>query len=116
MSNPQWSFLTRAISLIAANLATKQGAIVMEILGMSLSKRQIGKLNKIIAMAQSLIDSHNGGRSGPRARSSSRRLRRSSAEAAKMRADILARRAKGVSALSLAKKYNVSTAYIYMIK
>ncbi len=33
-----------------------------------------------------------------------------------MRSDILAKRAKGVSALSLAKKYNVSTAYIYMIK
>jgi predicted DNA-binding transcriptional regulator YafY len=33
-----------------------------------------------------------------------------------MREDILAKRAKGVSAAKLAEKYGVSTAYIYMIK
>ena len=37
-------------------------------------------------------------------------------EAEKMRADILAKRAKGVPATKLAEKYGVSTAYIYMIK
>ena len=51
-----------------------------------------------------------------RRRSGPVRHRRTASEAAKMRADILAKRSKGVSALSLAKKYNVSTAYIYMIK
>ena len=44
------------------------------------------------------------------------RKRRSAAEAAKMRAVILAQRAKGISAAKLAAKYGVSTAYIYMIK
>ena len=37
-------------------------------------------------------------------------------DAAKMRAAILAERAKGTSAAKLAAKYGVSTAYIYMIK
>jgi hypothetical protein len=89
---------------------------------MSLTKRQIGKLNKIVDMAQSLLE---GARQGlPKAassisgkRSSGRsRKRRSSADAEKMRSDILAKRAKGISAAVLAKKYGVSTAYVYMIK
>lgn len=80
---------------------------------MSLSKRQIAYLNKIISTAQKMLDTahleekHQGG---------SKRRRRSSVEAEKMRADILAKRAKGVPAAKLAEKYGVSTAYIYMIK
>jgi hypothetical protein len=83
---------------------------------MPLSKRQIAYLNRIILTAQKMLnnaaleDSRSGVRSGPK------RHRRSSVEAEKMRADILARRAKGVSAAKLAEKYGVSTAYIYMIK
>ena len=82
---------------------------------MSLSKRQIAYLNKIIVTAQKMLDTAHlegarGGGSGPK------RRRRSAAEAEKMRSDILAKRAKGVSAAKLAEKYGVSTAYIYMIK
>ena len=83
---------------------------------MSLSKRQIAYLNKIIVTAQKMLDtahledSRAGSGGGPK------RRRRSSVEAEKMRADILAKRAKGVSAAKLAEKYGVSTAYIYMIK
>ena len=82
---------------------------------MSLSRRQIAYLNRIIITAQKMLatahleDNGAGGR-GPK------RRRRSAAEAEKMRADILAKRAKGVSAAKLAEKYGVSTAYIYMIK
>jgi hypothetical protein len=81
---------------------------------MSLSKRQIAYLNKIIATAQKMLDTAHledslaGG--GPK------RRRRSAVEAEKMRADILAKRAKGFPATKLAEKYGVSTAYIYMIK
>jgi hypothetical protein len=57
-----------------------------------------------------LEDARNNGTRGPK------RRRRSAAEAAKMRADILAKRSKGVPATKLAEKYGVSTAYIYMIK
>jgi hypothetical protein len=92
---------------------------------MSLTKRQISKLNKIIIMAQQLLATADSsaskriyGRSGRPAsgRGGKVRQRRSSAEAAKMRADILAKRARGVAAATLAEKYGVSTAYIYMIK
>ena len=89
---------------------------------MSLTKRQIGKLNKIAAMAQSLLDSADEGPSRAASGNSAKRgvspgrKRRSSGDAEKMRADILAKRAKGVPAAQLAKKYGVSTAYVYMIK
>ena len=80
---------------------------------MSLSKRQIAYLNKIIVTAQKAlavaeVEAKESGKG--------KRRRRSGAEAEKMRADILAKRAKGVSAAKLAEKYGVSTAYIYMIK
>jgi hypothetical protein len=86
----------------------------------TVTKRQIAKLKKLVLMAQDLLESAEANPVGPaaNARRGNRpiRHRRTAAEAAKMRSDILAKRAKGVSALSLAKKYNVSTAYIYMIK
>lgn len=82
---------------------------------MSLSKRQIAYLNRIIITAQKMLatahlDDGMNGRGGPK------RRRRSAAEAEKMRADILAKRGKGVPAAKLAEKYGVSTTYIYMIK
>jgi hypothetical protein len=83
---------------------------------MALSKRQIAYLNKIISSAQKILDTAHLEDSRAGARSGPTRRRRSSAEAEKMRSDILAKRAKGVSAAKLAEKYGVSTAYIYMIK
>ncbi len=83
---------------------------------MSLSNRQVAYLNRIIATAQKMLatahleDSRIGSRNGVK------RHRRSAVEARKMREDIMAKRAKGVSAAKLAEKYGVSTAYIYMIK
>lgn len=84
---------------------------------MSLSKRQVAYLNKIISTAQKLLDTadQEGNKPGSRG-GAPKRHRRSAAEAEKMRSDILAKRAKGVSAVKLAEKYGVSTAYVYMIK
>lgn len=81
---------------------------------MSLSKRQIAYLQKIVVTAQKILDTAHleEGRSG----GGSKRRRRTAVEAEKMRADIRAKRAKGVPAAKLAEKYGVSTAYIYMIK
>ena len=81
---------------------------------MALSKRQIAYLNKIITTAQKVLDTAHLEES--RSGSGPKRRRRSAVEAEKMRADILAKRAKGVPATKLAEKYGVSTAYIYMIK
>lgn len=84
---------------------------------MSLSKRQVAYLNKIIVTAQKMLATAHLEASKPGARSGApTRRRRSAAEAEKMRADILSKRAKGVPATKLAEKYGVSTAYIYMIK
>ena len=86
---------------------------------MSLSKRQIAYLNKIVSTAQKMLataDRDEGSSKSVSSRGGSKRRRRSGAEAEKMRADILAKRSRGVPATKLAEKYGVSTAYIYMIK
>jgi hypothetical protein len=89
---------------------------------MHLTKRQISKLNKIVAVVNELLaraqqaETQQKAAAGRKTPGRRKRTRRTSAEATKMRADILARRAKGVPAATLAEKYGVSTAYIYMIK
>lgn len=85
---------------------------------MSLSKRQIAYLNKIVSTAQKMLATADleGSKQGASKRGGGARHRRSGVEAEKMRADILAKRLKGVPATKLAEKYGVSTAYIYMIK
>ena len=87
---------------------------------MALSTRQIAYLNKIISTAQKMLATadieSSKASSGASRGSATKRRRRSGVEADKMRADILAKRAKGVPATKLAEKYGVSTAYIYMIK
>ena len=83
---------------------------------MPLSKKQIAYLNKIIVTAQKVLDTAEREDSRAGHHNGVKRSRRSSAEAEKMRADILAKRSKGVPAIKLAEKYGVSTAYIYMIK
>lgn len=80
---------------------------------MSLTKRQEAMLNQIVTLVEkfrteSAKQSAKGGKGG--------RVRRTAAQAEKMRNEILAARAKGVSAAKLAEKYGVSNAYIYMIK
>lgn len=88
---------------------------------MALTKRQISRINKVIGMLQDYLDqaekqaAREAARPKP-VRTGRRRTRRTSVDAAKMREDILARRAKGVPVAKLAEKYGVSTAYIYMIK
>lgn len=82
---------------------------------MSLSRTQIGRLNRIILTAQKVLETaqheDNSFRNGMQ-----RRRRRSASDAARMREDVLAKRSKGISAAKLAEKYGVTTAYIYMIK
>ena len=90
---------------------------------MTLTKRQVSKLNKIIGTVQDILNlaEKSASRAGPAPKAArfsgkQKRSRRSGAEAVKMRAEILAKRAKGVPVAKLAGKYGVSTAYIYMIK
>ena len=79
---------------------------------MPLNKRQDRELQTIISMIEELRKEATK-QAGD---SSGRRRRRSASDAQKMRQDILAARANGVPATELARRYGVSTAYIYMIK
>jgi|GEM_PF-3446792 len=85
---------------------------------MYLTKRQTSNLKKIIATAQKLLDQAAKAPAPVKASKSGKgkRNRRTAVEAKKMRAEILAQRKKGVPVTKLAERYNVSTAYIYMIK
>ena len=80
---------------------------------MSLTKRQEAMLNTIAKLVDKLrVEAAN-----QQLKSDKRtRLRRTTADAEKMRKEVIAARAKGVSAAKLAEKYGVSSAYIYMIK
>ncbi|MFN4142114.1 hypothetical protein [Aestuariivirga sp.] len=82
---------------------------------MALSKRQISNLKKIIATAQKILATEQSEDTRGAGDGVIRR-RRSRVEASKMRAEILTQREKGVPATQLARKYGVSTAYVYMIK
>jgi hypothetical protein len=85
------------------------------------NKRQIRKLEKLIAMAQELLadlaktTSENGKVSSLNGQKPVR-TRRTAAEAQKMKADVLAALKAGKPATAIAKRYKVSTAYIYMLK
>jgi len=80
---------------------------------MSLSARQAKQLDQILKLVQKFREE---AAKSPPSKTERRRKRRTSADAEKMRNEILAARAKGVPATKLAAKYGVSTAYIYMIK
>lgn len=80
---------------------------------MSLRPRQQKQLDQIVKLVEKL---RAEAEKKPARRGNGGRLRRTGAEAEKMRKEILAARAKGISAAKLAEKYGVSTAYIYMIK
>jgi DNA repair exonuclease SbcCD ATPase subunit len=85
------------------------------------TNRQQRKLEKIIVMAQDLLadmqkrNSLNGSAAGKTGRRVVR-LRRTAEEAKKMKADVLAALKAGKPATAIAKRYKVSTAYIYMLK
>ena len=80
---------------------------------MSLTKRQDAMLNQIVTLVEKFRV--EAARQPAKTRNGSR-MRRTSADAEKMRKEVLAARAKGVSAAKLAEKYGVSAAYIYMIQ
>ena len=83
---------------------------------MSLTPRQERYLAKITRLVEAIqTEAKKAEGKNGKADGKSRR-RRSAEDAAKMRAAILAERAKGTSAAKLAAKYGVSTAYVYMIK
>lgn len=82
---------------------------------MQLSKHDISKLKKIIALAEKMISS--SAKSSPRTKTSTspKRVRRTGKELVAFRRMLKAERKKGASVAALAKKHGISTAYIYTL-
>ena len=85
---------------------------------MSLSKREISQLKKLVALAQGLIDKAEAAPADQKtlAPSPTKRIRRSGKELVAFRKMLKAERKRGVPAAELAKQHGVSMAYIYTLK
>jgi hypothetical protein len=76
-----------------------------------LSAGQLRKLNRIIALAQQVVDESKEARmSGRRTR-----IRRSGKELAQFRRMLRDQRKKGIPVAELARQHGISSAYIYML-
>ena len=86
---------------------------------MSLSKKQIRQLESIIASTQAVLDSASkegdAPAKGAAARGGAKRIRRSGKELVAFRKALKAERKKGVPVAEIARKNNVSPAYIYQL-
>lgn len=90
---------------------------------MSLSSHDTAQLRKLITIAESLLAS--AGETGERAkklpegrniRNKQKRVRRSGRELVSFQKMLKAERKRGVPVAEMARKYGISSAYIYMIK
>ena len=85
---------------------------------MSLSKREISQLKKLVALAQGLIDKAEAAPADQKTAtpSATKRIRRTGKELVAFRKMLIAERKRGVTAADLAKQHGVSTAYVYTLK
>lgn len=87
---------------------------------MSLTVQEVSKLNRIIRLAETLIqkgtERSTKGRNGKsQLPTKSKRIRRTGPELVRFRKMLKAERKKGIPVAALARKYGVSTAYIYVL-
>lgn len=86
---------------------------------MSLTKRDLTQLHRIISTAQDLLarhaDAKSNGMNGKSHAQSAKRVRRTGNELVRFRKMLQAQRRKGVSVAELAREHGVSSAYIYML-
>ena len=82
---------------------------------MQLTKHDISKLKKIIALAEKMISSSAKKSAKAKPVSKGKRIRRSGKELVAFRKMLKAERKTGVSVAAMAKKYGISTAYIYTL-
>ena len=80
---------------------------------MNLTKQQIRKLETIILAAQAVLSEAKSASDGKGAKA--KRVRRSGKELAAFRKMLVAERRKGVPVADLARKHNISSAYIYQL-
>lgn len=85
------------------------------------ANRQLRKMEKISALAQELLASmrqsgSNGYSTSKPSGKAPKRKRRTAEEAKKMKAEVLSALKAGQPATKVAKRYGVTTAYVYMLK
>ena len=81
-----------------------------------LSAPQLRKLNRIITLAQQLIDENKRARMfGWNGSAKQRRIRRTGKELVEFRRMLKVERKKGIPVAELARKHGISSAYIYML-
>ena len=85
---------------------------------MSLSKREISQLKKLVALAQGLIDKAEATPADQKTAtpSATKRIRRSGKELAAFKKMLKAERKRSVPVAELARQHGISTAYIYTLK
>jgi hypothetical protein len=85
---------------------------------MSLTARELNRLHRIISIAQKLIREaptpKRGRPLGSRTRKT-KRIRRAGKELVRFREVLSAERKKGVPVAELARKYDISSSYIYLL-
>ncbi len=84
---------------------------------MALSARDLSKLNQIISIAQAIIAKADSKpeQKPTKAKTTSKRTRRSGKDLIEFRKMLKAERKRGVGVAELAKRHGVSTAYIYTL-
>jgi len=87
---------------------------------LALNAHDVSKLQRIIALAEKLIEKGPAAKRRPAVKNGHRavkgkRVRRSGKELVQFRRMLKAERKKGVSVAELARKHGVSTAYVYSL-
>ena len=80
---------------------------------MNLTSQQVRKLEAIIAAAQAVLTEAKSATNGKSLKP--KRVRRSGKDLAAFRKMLIAERKKGVPVADLARKHNISSAYIYQL-
>jgi hypothetical protein len=80
---------------------------------MNLTNQQIRKLESIIAAAQAVLSEAKGAANGKAVKA--KRVRRSGKDLVAFRKMLISERKKGVPVAELARKHNISSAYIYQL-
>ena len=82
---------------------------------MILTKVEISKLNRIMKLAEQLVQRSKVHSKSPRANGKKTRIRRTGRQLIEFRKMLKAERRKGIPVAALARKHGVSSAYIYML-
>lgn len=82
---------------------------------MNLTNQQVRKLEAIITAAQAILAEAKTASSSNSKGAKAKRVRRSGKDLAAFRKMLIAERKKGVPVADLARKHNISSAYIYQL-